>query len=201
MRLKLIGVSEYQIAKELKISQGMVRNYIRAVLEELRQQWIKNAKMYAVMELERLNTIQRTLWPIFQNESNKFTVTQRLGAVDRIIRCIELRAELNGLKTCGIGFGESVEPVFSPDNLRKALKDDVTIREAVGYDAALGRITAVREISIDAGRVRPQDKQGVVEVSPAPGIHKLLPDAGPSKEGQKIDDIRPTEERKNDAGQ
>jgi hypothetical protein len=84
----LAGLSFRDIAKGLGVSIGTVSNDTKIILKRLKDEQVETAKENALLDLRRIDTLIHGLW-----EDAK---SGKLGAVDRVVRLMERRAEILG---------------------------------------------------------------------------------------------------------
>lgn len=83
------GASLRQIADHFGISHEQVRQDIKAALADIIAETRDAAEEYRALELDRLDALHLALWP----QATK----GNLGAVDRVLRVMQRRADLLGL--------------------------------------------------------------------------------------------------------
>lgn len=89
LEFRMAGLTFQQIGDQLKITKQAAHQLVVTALDEVREQIAETAPQVLTMELERLDSLWRTVYPEAKRGN--------LGAVDRSIRIMERRAKLLGL--------------------------------------------------------------------------------------------------------
>ena len=104
---RMAGLTFQQIGDKLEISKQAAHGLVVAALDEVRAKIAETAPQVLTMELERLDSLWRTVYPEAKRGN--------LGAVDRSLRIMERRARLLGLdapaKTDLTSGGDKIELV------------------------------------------------------------------------------------------
>ena len=89
IKLRRAGLSFREIASTVGISKSVAHKYVRQAIKEVTDELKLEAKQLLALEIERLDTMQRSLW----NDVLKGNTT----AIDKAIKIIELRMKAQGL--------------------------------------------------------------------------------------------------------
>ncbi|MTI12094.1 hypothetical protein [Sansalvadorimonas verongulae] len=89
VKLRGAGLSFREIASTLDISKSAAHKYVKKSLSEVTGQLKLESKLLLAQEIERLDTIQRSIW----NDVLKGNV----ASVDKALKVIELRMKALGL--------------------------------------------------------------------------------------------------------
>ena len=121
---RMAGMTFQQIGDKLGITKQAAHTLVVAAMDETREKIAESAHQVIAMELERLDSLWRTVYPQAKQGN--------LGAIDRSLRIMERRARLLGLdapaKADVTSGGEKLKGYinFSPEewDKRKPDKDD-----------------------------------------------------------------------------
>jgi predicted DNA-binding protein YlxM (UPF0122 family) len=101
--LKKAGVSAREIAKRFDMTTSAVSKAISRQLEKLNQESKLNYIEVLRMELERLDALQASIWPMTQNrkqatpDGSEVTIEPDLKAVQQVLSVMDRRARLLGM--------------------------------------------------------------------------------------------------------
>lgn len=101
--LKKAGVSAREIAKRFDMTTSAVSKAIQRQLEKLNQESKLNYVEVLRMELERLDALQASIWPMTQNrkqnnpDGSEVTIEPDLKAVQQVLSVMDRRAKLLGM--------------------------------------------------------------------------------------------------------
>jgi len=101
--LKKAGVSSREIAKRFDMTTSAVSKAIQRQLEKLNQESKLNYIEVLRMELERLDALQASIWPMTQNrktsnpDGSEVTIEPDLKAVQQVLSVMDRRAKLLGM--------------------------------------------------------------------------------------------------------
>jgi len=101
--LKKAGVSGREIAKRFDMTTSAVSKAIQRQLEKLNAENRLNYVEVLRMELERLDSLQASIWPLTQNrkqsnpDGSEVTIEPDLKAVQQVLSVMDRRAKLLGM--------------------------------------------------------------------------------------------------------
>lgn len=101
--LKKAGVSAREIAKRFDMTTSAVSKAIQRQLEKLNQESKLNYIEVLRMELERLDALQASIWPMTQNrkqanpDGTEVAIEPDLKAVQQVLSVMDRRAKLLGM--------------------------------------------------------------------------------------------------------
>jgi DNA-binding CsgD family transcriptional regulator len=101
--LKKAGVSSREIAKRFDMTTSAISKAIQRQLEKLNQESRLNYVEVLRMELERLDALQASIWPMTQNrkqanpDGSEVTIEPDLKAVQQVLSVMDRRAKLLGM--------------------------------------------------------------------------------------------------------
>ena len=101
--LKKAGVSSREIAKRFDMTTSAISKAIQRQLEKLNQESRLNYVEVLMMELERLDALQASIWPMTQNrkqanpDGSEVTIEPDLKAVQQVLSVMDRRAKLLGM--------------------------------------------------------------------------------------------------------
>ena len=101
--LKKAGVSSREIAKRFDMTTSAVSKAIQRQLEKLNQESKLNYVEVLRMELERLDALQASIWPMTQNrkqanpDGSEVAIEPDLKAVQQVLSVMDRRAKLLGM--------------------------------------------------------------------------------------------------------
>jgi hypothetical protein len=104
MQMKKAGASESDIARRFRIGIPAVRNAIQRQLEQLNRQAMLAYPEALRMELERLDSLQKSLWPLTQmrkvtlDDGSEVTVEPDIRATQQVLAIMAARSKLLGLE-------------------------------------------------------------------------------------------------------
>lgn len=89
IELRKMGLSYTEIAQQIGCSLGSAHGYVKEAMEESRAQIEADAAELKALELIRLDSMLRGLWPDARKGHQ--------GAVDRVLKIMERRSKMLGL--------------------------------------------------------------------------------------------------------
>lgn len=101
--LKKAGVSSREIAKRFDMTTSAISKAIQRQLEKLNQESRLNYVEVLRMELERLDALQASIWPMTQNrkqanpDGSEVAIEPDLKAVQQVLSVMDRRAKLLGM--------------------------------------------------------------------------------------------------------
>lgn len=101
--LKKAGVSSREIAKRFDMTTSAISKAIQRQLEKLNQESKLNYVEVLRMELERLDALQASIWPMTQNrkqanpDGTEVSIEPDLKAVQQVLSVMDRRAKLLGM--------------------------------------------------------------------------------------------------------
>lgn len=101
--LKKAGVSSREIAKRFDMTTSAVSKAIQRQLEKLNQESRLNYVEVLRMELERLDALQASIWPMTQNrkqsnpDGTEVSIEPDLKAVQQVLSVMDRRSKLLGM--------------------------------------------------------------------------------------------------------
>ena len=101
--LKKAGVSSREIAKRFDMTTSAISKAIQRQLEKLNQESRLNYVEVLRMQLERLDALQASIWPMTQNtkqpnpDGSEVTIEPDLKAVQQVLSVMDRRAKLLGM--------------------------------------------------------------------------------------------------------
>jgi hypothetical protein len=104
LQMKKAGASESEIAKRFRISIGAVKSALQRQLEQLNRQAMLAYPEVLRMELERLDSLQKALWPLTQmrrvttDDGSEVTLEPDIRATQQVLAIMASRAKLMGLE-------------------------------------------------------------------------------------------------------
>jgi hypothetical protein len=91
LEMRVAGMTLQQIGTELGVSKVSAHRYVRAALDDCAKLTEKDAERLLVLELERLDKLQRTCERMMSKPGHE------LAAADRLLRIAESRRRLLGV--------------------------------------------------------------------------------------------------------
>ena len=101
--LKKAGVSSREIAKRFDMTTSAISKAIQRQLEKLNQESRLNYVEVLRMELERLDALQASIWPMTQNrkqanpDGSEIAIEPDLKAVQQVLSVMDRRSKLLGM--------------------------------------------------------------------------------------------------------
>jgi DNA-binding CsgD family transcriptional regulator len=117
--LKKAGVSSREIAKRFDMTTSAVSKAIQRQLEKLNQESRLNYVEVLRMELERLDALQASIWPMTQNrkqanpDGSEVTIEPDLKAVQQVLSVMDRRAKLLGMDRMNVNVSLGDSPSVS----------------------------------------------------------------------------------------
>lgn len=117
--LKKAGVSSREIAKRFDMTTSAVSKAIQRQLEKLNQESRLNYVEVLRMELERLDALQASIWPMTQNrkqanpDGTEVTIEPDLKAVQQVLSVMDRRAKLLGMDRMNVNVSLADAPSVS----------------------------------------------------------------------------------------
>ena len=188
--MRKAGMNYRAIAAASNVSVSTAYSGVNRVMKQIGRQLVEDHGDVVRMELERLDTLQRQLWPmtrphkIVTGDGEEIEIPPSLDAIDRVLKIMDRRAKLMGLDqaaglaitmgdgnrngTPAFGVPEKVSGQISPESearklLEVALATGVISAEALG-DAGLAGLGFNPEDIIEAEVV--EDSYSAKELEP-----------------------------------
>ena len=117
--LKKAGVSSREIAKRFDMTTSAVSKAIQRQLEKLNQESKLNYVEVLRMELERLDALQASIWPMTQNrkqanpDGSEVAIEPDLKAVQQVLSVMDRRAKLLGMDRMNVNVSLADAPSVS----------------------------------------------------------------------------------------
>lgn len=117
--LKKAGVSSREIAKRFDMTTSAVSKAIQRQLEKLNQESKLNYVEVLRMELERLDALQASIWPMTQNrkqanpDGTEVTIEPDLKAVQQVLSVMDRRAKLLGMDRMNVNVSLADSPTLA----------------------------------------------------------------------------------------
>jgi predicted DNA-binding protein YlxM (UPF0122 family)/ribosomal protein L30/L7E len=114
--LKKAGVSAREIAKRFDMTTSAVSKAIQRQLEKLNQESKLNYIEVLRMELERLDALQASIWPMTQNrkqanpDGSEVSIEPDLKAVQQVLSVMDRRAKLLGMDRMNVNVSLNDSP-------------------------------------------------------------------------------------------
>jgi hypothetical protein len=116
-KMRQAGVAPSEIARRFGLSVGSVNASIRRQLEKLNREALLAYPEVLRMELERLDTLQQSIWPLTQfrkirmDDGSEVQVEPDLKAIQQVLGIMDRRSRLLGLEQTNVNINvESAEP-------------------------------------------------------------------------------------------
>lgn len=134
-KMRQAGVAPSEIGRRFSISTSAVNGAIRRQLEKLNREALMAYPEVLRMELERLDALQQSIWPLTQHrrvtldDGTEVTVEPDLKAIQQVLGIMDRRSKLLGMEQTNVNLQvEQVEPQ------RAALAGAVN-NQAIAHDA------------------------------------------------------------------
>lgn len=116
-KMRQAGVPTSEIGRRFSISTGAVNISIRRQLEKLNREALMAYPEVLRMELERLDALQQSIWPLTQHrkirmdDGSEMTAEPDLKAIQQVLAIMDRRSKLLGMEQTNINLiTEQVEP-------------------------------------------------------------------------------------------
>lgn len=116
-KMRQAGVATAEIARRFNISTGAVNSAIKRQLEKLNKEALMAYPEVLRMELERLDALQQSIWPLTQHrkvtadDGAEITVEPDMKAIQQVLGIMDRRAKLLGMEQTNVSLQvEQVEP-------------------------------------------------------------------------------------------
>lgn len=175
-QMRKTGTAVQEIARRFGISTKAVNFAIQRQLSRMNQEALMAYPEVLRMELERLDSLQQSVWPLTQHrkvtmdDGTEVVVEPDLKAVQQALSIMDRRAKLLGMEAVNINFSTDAETVPA----RAVLAD------------ASDRAAAVDEFDPETEAKRLIELMGMAGVLPAETTHALL--AGSPVPDNEIED-------------
>lgn len=103
MKMRQAGVSTTEIARRFSMTTSAVNNAIRRQLEKLNREALMAYPEVLRMELERLDALQQSIWPLTQHrkvrldDGTEVAVEPDLKAIQQVLSIMDRRSKLLGM--------------------------------------------------------------------------------------------------------
>jgi len=117
--LKKAGVSSREIARRFDMTTSAISKAIQRQLEKLNQESRLNYVEVLRMELERLDALQASIWPMTQNrkqtnpDGSEVAIEPDLKAVQQVLSVMDRRAKLLGMEQTNVSISLADAPSTS----------------------------------------------------------------------------------------
>ena len=117
--LKKAGVSSREIARRFDMTTSAISKAIQRQLEKLNQESRLNYVEVLRMELERLDALQASIWPMTQNrkqsspDGSEVAIEPDLKAVQQVLSVMDRRAKLLGMDRMNVNVSLADSPSLS----------------------------------------------------------------------------------------
>lgn len=117
--LKKAGVSSREIARRFDMTTSAISKAIQRQLEKLNQESRLNYVEVLRMELERLDALQASIWPMTQNrkqtnpDGSEVAIEPDLKAVQQVLSVMDRRAKLLGMDQTNVNVSLGETPSTS----------------------------------------------------------------------------------------
>jgi len=114
--LKKAGVSSREIARRFDMTTSAISKAIQRQLEKLNQESRLNYVEVLRMELERLDALQASIWPMTQNrkqsnpDGSEVAIEPDLKAVQQVLSVMDRRAKLLGMDRMNVNVSLADSP-------------------------------------------------------------------------------------------
>lgn len=116
-KMRQAGVPTSEIGRRFSISTGAVNLSIRRQLEKLNREALMAYPEVLRMELERLDALQQSIWPLTQHrkirmdDGSEMTAEPDLKAIQQVLAIMDRRSKLLGMEQTNINLiTEQAEP-------------------------------------------------------------------------------------------
>jgi hypothetical protein len=116
-KMRQAGVAPSEIARRFGVSVASVNASIRRQLEKLNREALLAYPEVLRMELERLDTLQQSIWPLTQfrkikmDDGSEVQVEPDLKAIQQVLGIMDRRSRLLGLEQTNVNINvEAAEP-------------------------------------------------------------------------------------------
>lgn len=134
--MKKAGVSAREIAKRFDLTTSAVNKAVERVLARMNSEARLNYSDVLRLELERLDGLQASLWPLTQNrkkvldDGNEVMIEPDIKAVQQVLAIIDRRAKLLGMDRVNVNVQMAVD---AGPNLRATLAGQEGARELTAH--------------------------------------------------------------------
>lgn len=116
-KMRQAGVSPSEIGRRFNISTSAVNSAIRRQLEKLNREALMAYPEVLRMELERLDALQQSIWPLTQHrkvrqdDGTEIAIEPDLKAIQQVLSIMDRRSKLLGMEQNNVSIQvEQVEP-------------------------------------------------------------------------------------------
>jgi hypothetical protein len=116
-KMRQAGVASAEIARRFGLSTGAVNSAIRRQLEKLNKEALMAYPEVLRMELERLDALQQSIWPLTQHrkittdDGTEVTLEPDMKAIQQVLGIMDRRSRLLGMEQTNVNLQvEQVEP-------------------------------------------------------------------------------------------
>jgi len=116
-KMRQAGVTTSEIGRRFGISTGAVNSAIRRQLEKLNREALMADPEVLRMELERLDALQQSIWPLTQHrkvtmdDGTEQTIEPDMKAIQQVLGIMDRRSRLLGMEQTNVSLQvEQVEP-------------------------------------------------------------------------------------------
>jgi len=134
-KMRQAGVAPAEIGRRFSISTAAVNSAIRRQLEKLNREALMAYPEVLRMELERLDALQQSIWPLTQHrrvtldDGTEVTVEPDLKAIQQVLGIMDRRSRLLGMEQTNVNLQvEQVQP-------QRAVLADAISNQAAAHDA------------------------------------------------------------------
>jgi hypothetical protein len=146
LQLRITGATYKQIAEKLNLSLSTVHGYVVDALDDLRERNSTLAQRVQDLDMIRLDTLLRGLWPKRKDPQ----------VANTILRVLDQRAKLAGaypvVRWEGSGAGGGIVPTSGDLDLRKLSMDQLRQLEAIVIAAGPKPLTSPSRMGLDPTR-------------------------------------------------
>jgi transposase-like protein len=118
LKMRQAGISVTEIARRFGITASACNSAIQRQLQKLNREALLAYPEVLRMELERLDTLQQSIWPLTQHrkvtlpDGTETTVEPDLKAIQQVLAIMDRRSKLLGMEQTNISV--TMEPVETP---------------------------------------------------------------------------------------
>lgn len=116
-KMRQAGVSPTEIGRRFNISASAVNSAIRRQLEKLNREALMAYPEVLRMELERLDALQQSIWPLTQHrkvrqdDGTEIAIEPDLKAIQQVLSIMDRRSKLLGMEQNNVSIQvEQIEP-------------------------------------------------------------------------------------------
>ena len=134
-KMKQAGVPSYEIGRRFGISTQSVNAAVRRQLEKLNREALMAYPEVLRMELERLDSLQQSIWPLTQHrkvkldDGSEVQVEPDLKAIQQVLAIMDRRARLLGMEQTNVNL------VVDKPEPQRAVLAGATENQAAKVDA------------------------------------------------------------------